>query len=367
MQKGHALTGPPATANERLLDRAIRHATYLENLKAHERRRILLFLDRQVFPELMDRLQSRLERIRLRGSDSGVETTRRYREMMAAVDGAISGGLQNGLTSFASTLDRVALTEAQWQAAVLAEAVPVAMDFRTPSPALLRSIVRSRPFRGRHLQEWWSSIDRSARRRVRDEIRIGLTEGESTDQIVRRIRGTRAARYTDGALQITRHHAESVVRTAVNHVTTRAREAVYQENRAVKGVQWVSTLDSRTSVTCMSLDGRVFAAGRGPRPPAHIRCRSTTVPVLKSWRELGIKLPEAPTGTRASLDGQVAGDIAYPDWLRRQPAAFQDDVLGPKRAKLFRSGKVPIERMVDRFNRPLSLEQIARREGLSAA
>ncbi len=150
----------------------------------------------------------------------------------------------------------------------------------------------------------------------------------------------------------------------MNHISSQAREITFAGNEdIIKGVQWVSTLDARTTEICMSLDGQVFSIGEGPRPPAHVGCRSSIIPVLKSWKELGINLKEAPPGTRASMDGQVADTVTYPDWLKDQPASVQDEALGPARAELFRDG-VPIERFVDdRFN-PLTLDQIKTREGL---
>jgi hypothetical protein len=116
----------------------------------------------------------------------------------------------------------------------------------------------------------------------------------------------------------------------------------------------------------MSLDGTTYPVDQGPRPPAHHQCRSTTVPVVKSWKELGIDLKEAPPGTRASMNGQVPSKLTYPQWLKRQPAAIQREALGPTRAALFRSGRLTIDRFVDQRGRPLSLKQIRQREQLAA-
>jgi hypothetical protein len=154
-----------------------------------------------------------------------------------------------------------------------------------------------------------------------------------------------------------------VVRTATNHFTTQAREITYAENAdVVKGVRWVSTLDTRTSFTCIDLDGRVFEPGVGPRPPAHYNCRSTTVPILKSWKELGLSLPDSPAGTRASMDGQVPSTLTYRDWLSRQPTGIQNEVLGPKLGPLFRAGR--LERLTDRNLRPLTVREVLHREGI---
>jgi len=193
-------------------------------------------------------------------------------------------------------------------------------------------------------------------------------------------------------MDISRRHATTVTRTAVNHVSNFARDAVYQENAdVVKGVRYVATLDARTTQICASLDGRVFEVGQGERPPLHMQCRSTTVPVLRSYKELGIDLLEAPAGTRAStswwrrtpketkryyaglsaaeknavrasLSGQVPASTTYGPWLKRQPRSFQDEVLGPAKADLFRRGHVPIRRFTDHVNRPLTVAELQRLE-----
>lgn len=50
---------------------------------------------------------------------------------------------------------------------------------------------------------------------------------------------------------------------------------------------------------------------------------------------------------------------SYGAWLRAQPAEVQDGALGPVRAKLFREGKLEIEKFTDPRGRPLTLEQLA--------
>ncbi len=115
---------------------------------------------------------------------------------------------------------------------------------------------------------------------------------------------------------------------------------------------------------CAGLDGTTWPIEVGPRPPMHIRCRSTTVPVLKSWQEMGFDFKEVPEATRASMNGQVATSITYPKWLKQQSRSIQDEVLGTTRARLWRSGKVKIDRFVDDRFRPLTLSQLATQEGI---
>lgn len=257
---------------------------------------------------------------------------------------------------------QLAVDESKFGVRLLSELPPVALDVLTPATATIRAAVTARPFQGRLLREWVGEHSAAVRYRLRGAIRMGVTQGETIDQIVRRVRGTKANSYRDGVMEVNRRGAESMVRTAVSHTVNAARAATYEANSdIVKGVQWVATLDGRTSQTCISLDGKVFPLSSGPRPPAHINCRSSTIPVLKSWKELEIALPEAPEGTRASMDGQVAAGLRYADWLSRKPAAFQDDVLGRTRAALWRRGELPMEKFTDYSGRAYTIDELRKR------
>jgi hypothetical protein len=58
------------------------------------------------------------------------------------------------------------------------------------------------------------------------------------------------------------------------------------------------------------------------------------------------------------MDGQLPAETTYADWLKKQSAARQDEVLGPTRAKLMRDGNLPLERMYSQNGRYLTLDQL---------
>src|SRR5690606_24421489 len=88
----------------------------------------------------------------------------------------------------------------------------------------------------------------------------------------------------------------------------------------------------------------------------------TMVPVTKSWRELGIDLDEFEPSTRASMNGQVPETMSYGEWLRKQSASVQDEALGPTRGKLFRAGKLDVDRFVNRAGDQWTLDELRQRE-----
>lgn len=350
------------TTNEDLRDRAIAHATYVQRLARGEANQLERLLARDVLPDLLARIRARLDRIRSRGFDPGPWETRRLREVEEAIkqlDAALAASVMRFM---GPRLDDLAVAEAAMALAALEDSIPPAVriliDFRSPSPRLLRAAVRSRPFQGRHLRDWAASVGAATRRRMMRQVRIGLAQGSTTEQLAARLQDVSRA---------TRRDARAVARTAVNHVSAHAREETYKEmSDVVDRVQYVATLDERTTVICMGLDGQVFEVGQGPRPPMHINCRSQTVPVVKPLAEvLGVRQQRTvPPGQRASMNGQVAETLRYPEFLRRLPKAQQVAILGKERARLFREHKVPIRRFTDREYRPLTIDEILQREGL---
>ena len=202
-------------------------------------------------------------------------------------------------------------------------------------------------------------------------IRMGVLQGDTVSDMVRKVRGTRARAFGDGILSIDRRSAEAMVRTAVGHTVSVARDNVYSANAdVVKAVQWVSTLDSRTSEICRQHDGKTYTVDThkpightlpwlGGPGQAHWNCRSCSVPVFKSMKELGIDMPELPaTETRASMDGQVPATMTYAKWFGKQSAARQDEVIGATRGRLFRSGAVEFSQFANDKGRTLTLKEL---------
>jgi len=137
---------------------------------------------------------------------------------------------------------------------------------------------------------------------------------------------------------------------------------VYELNDdVIVGVQILATLDDRTTPICQGLDGRIFKAGEAPMPPYHIGCWTTTVPVLDEafagLQKGATRIAKGPNGTEI-----VSADMTYYEWLKAQPKEFQNDAIGPTRAKLLRDGGLDAKD-VNRLSlgtnfAPLSLEDM---------
>jgi len=239
--------------------------------------------------------------------------------------------------------------------------------------------------------EWWRRQRDSLMQRFTDEVRMGMAQGETTAEILkrlgykdgRRIKGQRWHYFEKGILGPRIKDAKSVVLTSVHAVSQRVRYDIYQNNTdAIRGVQALTTLDDRTTQICMSRSGNTWTLDGKPLgntkekfpgpPPWHWRCRSTLIPLLYSFEELAGKLPPRKAAglkknvskrTQSSMDGQVAADLNYEQWLKTKPKGFQLDVLGPKKYELWEKGKITFRDMVDQSGMPYTIKDLQRKYG----
>jgi len=194
-------------------------------------------------------------------------------------------------------------------------------------------------------------------------VRNGLLTGESVDKIARRLKGRlrfgesksvrQLAQKGGEATAVANNQVMALVRTSVNQVANAASQRAYEANQDVtQRYRYVATLDGKTSAICRALDGRVFEYGKGPTPPQHFNCRSTTVPII-NYEALGIEPP--PEGRRKATEGTVPGNLTYGQWLSRQSKADQTKIFGnsPRRAAYFRklSNKIGPTEAIRRFVR----------------
>lgn len=104
-----------------------------------------------------------------------------------------------------------------------------------------------------------------------------------------------------------------------------------------------------------------WGAGAGR---AHYNCRSVSVPVLKSYKEMGIDIEGDAniSSTRSSLDGQVPADKSYAQWIKEQSAERQDEVLGVTRGKLLREGGLQMEDLYSFRGEFLTIDELRKKE-----
>lgn len=358
-----------ATVNQLLLDASIDHSVSLARYSNGVVRRIIALLNRtdaDLFGKLGQALQS---------LPPEAFTVERLEQFLVSVRNINAQAYAQVQQQMGSEIRAVVEYEAEFQQSLLKRAIPsqvlATIGVNEVAVEQVYGAVMARPFQGRLLSEWAQSMGEQRMHRIRDTLRQGYVQQETVSQMITRLRGTRASGYSDGIVSIDRRNAEAVVRTAIGHTAQYTRQQLYNENLdLIKAVEWVSTLDNRTTTFCMLRDRKRYTADDAHKPidhrlpwgggpgAFHWNCRSTSTPVTKSWRELGFDIDEFKGTTRAAMDGTVAPDTTYAQWLGRQSAKRQDDILGPTRGALFRRGGLPLERFANDKGKWLTLEQL---------
>jgi SPP1 gp7 family putative phage head morphogenesis protein len=201
-------------------------------------------------------------------------------------------------------------------------------------------------------------------------VRQGLLTGETTPSIAKRLIGSlqfgeeaktvRQLVAAGGqATAVADNQVITLVRTSINQVANTASQQVYEANQDItKKYRYVATLDTRTSSICRALDGQEFPYGKGPTPPQHFNCRSTTVPIIDPDI-----LPPSTTATRASKDGQVPINTTYGKWLKdKMPGETNADVLARQQQAL--GSKAPyFRRLADKYGPDAAIAKLVRDDG----
>jgi SPP1 gp7 family putative phage head morphogenesis protein len=208
-----------------------------------------------------------------------------------------------------------------------------------------------------------ASISIQQQRKIKGIVKQGMISGKAINNIANDVGKL-------GILQST-VQTRTLIRTAITETSAFVANETYKLNDdVVKGYQYVATLDSRTSLICGRLDGKIYAldSKSAPKPPQHFNCRSTTVPVIKSSDQLLAtknnrlqkrKLKRLSPTRRASMNGQVPARLNYSDWLTKQNNDIKLTILGSqKRVDIFNTGKLKLTQFSNREGKLLSLEKL---------
>jgi hypothetical protein len=358
-------------------DRFAFHEVNLARLEAGQQQRLL-----QALRKLEAHLVKEIERA---GADGRSFTVTRSKALLAETRSVIKSHYQGIYELHREQLVDLGLYEAKEAAELVNRRLGVRLLAVGVPESVIDSMLSENVVLGVPLKSFWERQAGGLQETFTRELRAAVFAGETTDQIVRRVRGTAALKYKDGIMETSRRGAEAIVRTSSQSILNDARMKVYQANKdVIKGVQAQVTLDHRTSAICMArsgfawdLDGKPLPGTDtdedfpGP-PPWHPNCRSTLIPIVKSIgeivedpevdKEVAKVAEEVPKATQSSMDGQVAQVLTYEDWLKSKSEAFQKEVLGPGKWELWQKGQIGLKDLIDQRGRPIALEQLQRLE-----
>lgn len=283
-----------------------------------------------------------------------------------------TGVIDDYYAKTAGSLDSHALAKNEAQFTVNTFA-GIGLDASLPSEAALKALVNGSLIDGHIAAEWWAAQGNSLKFKYSGQVRQGIAQNETLMQIVRRVFGSKRLG-TSGIgfpADTLRRNAFTLVHNSVMQIANDARMATFKANDdIIKGMRQLSTMDSHTSLVCVTYSGAEWnlegvPIGGNTLPfnsgcPRHWGCRSLIVPITLSYRELGIDV-DKPKGTRASDLGQIKSDTTFDAFLKRHDAAYVDDLLGPGRARLWRDGKITLQDLLSQTGRPLTLEQLKKK------
>jgi len=391
------------TAHDILLALAIQHSIYARRFAEGLADRAVSLVDKSE-PVVADELRRFYEAVSAVGLLSSSSDRERLDRLVASVRSIRSSSFDRAIAMLNSEIDQFMAVESGFQVDSFNKAVAIKeVTIDAPSGVLVSRVVRAIPFLGRTLGQWFTGLKSGDAQRMDQAIRQSFWDGQSAEDAIARLRGTRGGR-TEGVTQRSRYQIEAVTRTAVNHASNMVREQTMLANSDVFSAEmWVSVLDGRTSAVCQSRDGRISPLPgkeihpslsnlprldpEGARPPAHPNCRSIMVAVLSKDGLIGDRpyVTDTRTGTQRQIDfraeaasrgvpisqvrdewwkarvGRVPATTTYRQWLEKQSASFQDEILGPARGRLLRQGGLDLDSFVDGSGHKYTLDELRSR------
>lgn len=140
--------------------------------------------------------------------------------------------------------------------------------------------------------------------RIERLVTNGYANRLTKEAVIQSLLGTKAKRYRDGIGRLLDNSNSAAIATVMQHLSAQANMTLAK--KAFGEYEWVSVLDDATTDVCRDRDGNRYVYGKGPVPPAHVRCRSSIVPVYQ----------RAPTP-----------DLRFNMWANSQPAVFVNDAF----------------------------------------
>lgn len=179
-------------------------------------------------------------------------------------------------------------------------------------------------------------LSSEAMNRIRAELVRGVLVGANPAEAARRML----------------HRLEGEFNGGLNRALTIARTEMLDAHRAgamlaqsasadvLNGWIWNAQLGRRTCPACFSMHGTEHPLSQ-PGPHGHQRCRCSRTPLVKTWRELGINLPEPPS---------VLPDAEKT--FRAMPRVDQLHVMGPTRLAAYDRGDIAWRDLAVRRDNP---------------
>jgi hypothetical protein len=274
------------------------HGVDLTGLEEHERRQVLALLD-----DLQRDLVSQLSSIDPTDPSAVTYKQQRLFNLLKQSRETINGSYADITKQQSKDMRRLAELESLFANGAVNQALGFEWSDTQLTAEQLRAIASDVMIEGSPARDWWRGQRDDLKQRFEREIRMGMLQGESIDEMVRRIRGksdgtffttthpktgkkTRVYNFQGGVMAKSTREATALTRTSVAAVAAEARFQSFVENAdVVKGVQQISMMDGRTSEICLAYANKIFLFEESDLKRAGKTYRETQAGIAKKRRE----------------------------------------------------------------------------------
>lgn len=360
-----------ATTNERLRNAVLARTVRLLRFDLDMQNRMSRML-RSVRNEIMRDL-----RIGGPGSRTANQISRKT-QALAQAEGTIKNGFDAIKIQMTNQLVEIAALENEFAGSIINRQANVDLITTEFSQEQLEAAVNFAKVQTASAQQTLAAQGQAVSARYKKIIASGVIQGKTNQELVKEV---------GQIFDLSNRELRTLVRTSVQTVANDARVKTWTQNsNVVRAIQQVSTLDDRTTLICTAYSGKVWRlpdftpvghdlAWNGG-PPRHYNCRSVTIPIVVPFSDLGLDVDEPDAGRRAakvedpndpsSLIGtDVPADITFDDFLNQRSETFQNNLLGPTRADLFRRGKINTTDLVNANGEPLTIKELKTKKGIT--
>jgi SPP1 gp7 family putative phage head morphogenesis protein len=179
--------------------------------------------------------------------------------------------------------------------------------FSTLNTKTVNQILGSKFYGANYSQNIWKNTDKLAKT-LQEKLATAIATGQSPEKTIREFRDR---------FNVAKSDAARLIRTETNYFENRAALESYKA-LGIEQVQFIATLDSRTSSICRHHDHDIIEVDKAVQgdnvPPLHPYCRSTIAPYIGKEYEPEIRIARDPKTGR----NKYVTNMSYNEWAKQE-------------------------------------------------
>lgn len=230
----------------------------------------------------------------------------RAQALLAQINGRLRGLAGEVTDELEAALTTQLKGAMAWTTYALDQATPPTIKPQLPilPEEAIRALVNS-PFQGAMFSQRIGIITDEMADGIKSELLQSMIQGEGMADAALRLTDLIGATTDELTDEGYTYRALRIARTEIMRAQNTGRASTYEKNGDLMedSPEWVATADDRLCEWCLRRDGmsldEIEQGDGGEDPwgnstdlPLHPNCRCTIVPRLKTWRDLGIDMPE---------------------------------------------------------------------------